>query len=67
VKNATGADTPDDVRRAIARLHAGWLEAAGVTVAGRTVEVSALFALDADELSNKIPPGFAIIGPTHLK
>ena len=67
VKNATGADSPEAARRAIARLHAGWLEAAGVRTAGHPVEVSALFALDADEFARKIPPGFAVTGPTLLQ
>lgn len=67
VKSATGADSPEATRGSIARLHAGWLDAAGVRTAGHPVEVSALFALDANELANKIPPGFAVTGPTHLK
>lgn len=67
VKNATGTDTPDQARRAMARLHAGWLEASGVTTGGHAVEVSALFALDGHELATKIPPGFGVTGPTHLR
>jgi UDP-N-acetylglucosamine/UDP-N-acetylgalactosamine diphosphorylase len=67
VKNATGADTPEQARRAISQLHATWLEVAGVTTAGHTVEVSAFFALDVHELTTRIPPGFAVTGPTHLK
>jgi UDP-N-acetylglucosamine/UDP-N-acetylgalactosamine diphosphorylase len=67
LKNATGSDTPDDVKRAISALHAGWLQRAGVPAHGHPVEVSPLFALDADELASKIAPGFAVTGPTLLK
>jgi UDP-N-acetylglucosamine/UDP-N-acetylgalactosamine diphosphorylase len=73
LKNATGADSPETVRRAWVRLHAGWLEAAGAAVprdaAGdpiHPVEVSPLVALEADDLRGKLPPGFAVTGPTHL-
>ena len=44
-----------------------WLARAGVQTHGHPVEVSPLFALDEDELKAKIPPGFAINGPTHLR
>jgi UDP-N-acetylglucosamine/UDP-N-acetylgalactosamine diphosphorylase len=67
LKNATGSDTPDDVKRAISALHVGWLRRAGTSANGHPVEVSPLFALDADELAAKIPPGFAVTGPTLLK
>ncbi|MBY0513982.1 MAG: UDPGP type 1 family protein [Gemmataceae bacterium] len=67
LKNATGADSPDAVKRTILDLHAGWLRQAGVASPGHPVEVSPLFALDAAELAAKIPPGFTITGPTHLK
>lgn len=67
LKNATGSDTPDDVKRGITRLHASWLAAAGVAASDHPVEVSPLFALDAGELATKIPPGLNITGPTHLK
>ena len=66
LKNATGTDTPDDVKRAMVALHAGWLQAAGIAANGHPVEVSPLHALDADELQAKIPPGFAVNGPTRL-
>lgn len=67
LKNATGSDTPEDVKRAISALHAGWLNRAKVSANGHPVEVSPLFALDADELATKIPPGFVVTGPTLLK
>jgi UDP-N-acetylglucosamine/UDP-N-acetylgalactosamine diphosphorylase len=67
LKNAAGADSPDSVFRLVTGLHARWLEAAGVSVRGHPVEVSPLFALDADECRGKIPPGFAVTGPTLLR
>lgn len=54
VKNAKGSDSPDTCRAALRRIAAEWIEAAGGTVAdSATVEVSPLFALDADELRAK--------------
>ncbi|HEX4607481.1 MAG TPA: UDPGP type 1 family protein [Urbifossiella sp.] len=64
LKNGTGPDSPETVRAAISTLHTGWLEAAGVPTHSHPVEVSPLVALDAAELRAKIPPGFAVTGPT---
>lgn len=50
VKNATGPNSPDDVREALSHLHRSWAEQAGVTIpAGIDVEISPLFALSAAE------------------
>src|SRR4029079_11803042 len=51
LKNATGPDSPETVRAAQIALHARWLERAGVPTRGHPVEVSPLFALDAEELA----------------
>lgn len=67
LKNATGADSPETVFRLMTGLHARWLAAAGVTANGHPIEVSPLFALDADECRGKIPPGFEVAGPTLLR
>ncbi len=74
LKNATGADSPAAVREALSRLYASWLEAAGATVPRATggapvhaVEISPLFALDADECRTKVAPGTALSGPTYLR
>jgi UDP-N-acetylglucosamine/UDP-N-acetylgalactosamine diphosphorylase len=74
LKNATGADSPETVHRLMTRLHAGWLAAAGARVVrnargdpGFPVEVSPLFALDAADCRDKIPPGFAVTEPTFLR
>ena len=67
LKNATGADSPENVRRALLNLYGGWLERAGVKTNGHPVEVSPLFALDAAELAAKLNKGFRIEGPTLVK
>jgi UDP-N-acetylglucosamine/UDP-N-acetylgalactosamine diphosphorylase len=73
LKNGTGPDSPATVRQALSDLWADWLGRAGVAVprtaagaAAVPVEISPLFALDADELARKLPPGTAISGPTYL-
>jgi UDP-N-acetylglucosamine/UDP-N-acetylgalactosamine diphosphorylase len=67
LKNATGADSPETVYRAQIALHARWLEHAGIATGGHPVEVSPLFALDAEELKSRLPGDFAVRGPTHLR
>jgi UDP-N-acetylglucosamine/UDP-N-acetylgalactosamine diphosphorylase len=67
LKNAPGQaeDTPESVKAQMVRLHAEWLGRAGVEVPeGVAVEISPLFALDADELARKLPPGTRIDAPT---
>ena len=57
VKNAppATAETPDHVKQAISDLHTRWFNEAGVDVAdGVTVEISPLFAPDAQVLKEKI-------------
>lgn len=73
LKNASGADSPETVRRALIRLHARWLEAAGATVprdaAGdpvHPVEVSPLLALDIGDLSGGVHKGTTVAGPAYL-
>jgi UDP-N-acetylglucosamine/UDP-N-acetylgalactosamine diphosphorylase len=67
VKNATGDDSPETARAALLRLHRGWLRAADAIVDDQTaVEVSPLFALDADELRAKVQPGTRVTEPTFL-
>ena len=70
LKNATGDDSPDTVRRALIHQAATWLEQAGVTVPrdaqgqiASVLEISPLFALDSQELQAKIKPGLRI-GPS---
>lgn len=66
LKNATGEDSPETCRRILSAKFARWLERAGVSVergpdgtpAGR-IEISALFASDAEELARRLPPDMA--------
>jgi UDP-N-acetylglucosamine/UDP-N-acetylgalactosamine diphosphorylase len=73
LKNATGPDSPETVRRAMSNLAAEWLERAGVEVprkangdAAVPLEISPLYALDADELASKVDQGMRIESPTYL-
>ena len=67
VKNAEGDDSPATARADLIDFYARWLESAGLRVprsitslerGGKVlsrIEISPLFALDADELASKIP------------
>ena len=73
LKNPTGADSPETVQRAISNLAASWLERAGVAVprcpqghAAVPLEISPLFALDAEELARKVHKELKVEGPLHL-
>ncbi|MBL8794541.1 MAG: UDPGP type 1 family protein [Planctomycetia bacterium] len=74
LKNATGADSPETVKRAISNLAAQWLEQAGVAVprtseghAAHPVEISPLHALDPEELATKVDKKLKVAGPLHLE
>jgi UDP-N-acetylglucosamine/UDP-N-acetylgalactosamine diphosphorylase len=74
LKNATGSDSPEQVRQAISDLAGAWLEQAGVAVPRRAdgstavpLEISPLYALDAEELKAKVDSTMRIAGPTYLK
>ena len=55
VKNRQGIDSPDTAQQALIRLHRSWLTQAGVEVpSGVQVEISPLFALDKEELAEKL-------------
>lgn len=67
VKNREGQDSPDTCRAALQTLHRGWLEQAGVPIsADRPVEISPLFALDAEELRSRPLPDLESEGPIYL-
>jgi UDP-N-acetylglucosamine/UDP-N-acetylgalactosamine diphosphorylase len=73
IKNPEGVDSPDSAREMMARLHGSWLEEAGVRLprdeADRLqglLEISPLFALDADELKQKLPASFEPRFPLYL-
>jgi UDP-N-acetylglucosamine/UDP-N-acetylgalactosamine diphosphorylase len=74
LKNATGPDSPQTVRQALSDLAADWLEKAGVRVprqsdgnAAVPLEVSPLYALDAEELAAKVDRSLRIEGPVYLR
>jgi UDP-N-acetylglucosamine/UDP-N-acetylgalactosamine diphosphorylase len=67
VKNATGSDSPDTAKADQIAIFTRWLKLAGVMTQGHPVEISPLFALDADELKAKIPQGLIIAGPIYLR
>ena len=55
VKNREGMDSPETARQAMVDLHRKWLEEAGIEVApGVKVEISPLFAIDKEELREKV-------------
>jgi UDP-N-acetylglucosamine/UDP-N-acetylgalactosamine diphosphorylase len=67
LKNASGTDSPEIARRMISDLHTAWLERAGITVgAGTPVEISPLYALDEEELREKVSPSLEIRAPAYL-
>lgn len=71
LKNAPGAskDTPEYVQRFLTGQHHGWLEAAGVHVPhGVTVEISPLWALDAEGVAARVAEKqVEIEKPTYLR
>jgi UDP-N-acetylglucosamine/UDP-N-acetylgalactosamine diphosphorylase len=70
LKNASGEkeDTPETVRLAMIALHTQWLRQAGAEVAeGVPVEISPLFALDAEELAERMAPGTRVTEPTYFR
>ncbi len=73
VKNAEGEDSPESARNMMMRLSAQWLEDAGAHVPHDSdgqvkglLEISPLFALDADELRQKLPASFEVEFPLYL-
>lgn len=69
VKNsdAEGVDCPGTARAALVALHRRWIEKAGGEVAeGVDVEINPLWALDAEEVRAKLPPGIRITKPTYF-
>ncbi|TWT39251.1 UTP--glucose-1-phosphate uridylyltransferase [Blastopirellula retiformator] len=69
VKNADGApsDTPSAARAALTAIYAEWLTAAGVSVeSGIPIEISPLYAIDAEELKSKAEGLSPVVEPTVL-
>jgi UDP-N-acetylglucosamine/UDP-N-acetylgalactosamine diphosphorylase len=63
VKNANGEDSPDTTRRALCRLHAAWVRAAGLPLpepdAGgvHPVEIDPLLAESEEEFAARVAAG----------
>jgi UDP-N-acetylglucosamine/UDP-N-acetylgalactosamine diphosphorylase len=73
VKNATGVDSPATAQQAMSDLAAAWLLRAGARVprdpdgsASVALEISPLFALDAEELAEKTDKNAVITKPTYF-
>jgi UDP-N-acetylglucosamine/UDP-N-acetylgalactosamine diphosphorylase len=73
IKNFSGVDSPATAMRDLCNFYAGWLEKAGVYVErddeGRPLaklEISPLYANDAEELAQKIPPGLKVEQELYL-
>ena len=73
VKNATGESSPETAHQAISNLAGDWLEQAGIKVprgkAGDVsvpLEISPMFALDAEELAGKVSRDLRIERATYL-
>jgi UDP-N-acetylglucosamine/UDP-N-acetylgalactosamine diphosphorylase len=69
LKNAEGdrRDTPETVRRQMIALHAEWLRAAGCEVAPDVaVEISPMFAQNAEELAAQVRPGMVVTQPRYF-
>jgi len=70
VKNADGAaaDTPTTVKQAISSLHRGWLKQAGATVADHvTVEIHPNWALDAEDVIQRVDESFHVVSDSYLQ
>ncbi|MCX8045026.1 MAG: UDPGP type 1 family protein [Desulfobacterota bacterium] len=68
VKNRTGPDSPETARAALMRLHRSWLRAAGCDIPESVaVEISPLFALDAEEFSTKFVPPAQWAAPLYIE
>jgi UDP-N-acetylglucosamine/UDP-N-acetylgalactosamine diphosphorylase len=69
LKNASGQphDAPESVKAQVSALHREWLRRAGVDVGDEVpVEISPLFALDAEELAGRMLSKKPITQPTYL-
>jgi UDP-N-acetylglucosamine/UDP-N-acetylgalactosamine diphosphorylase len=74
LKNATGSDSPESVKQAISNLAGDWLSKAGVNVPRKPdgnvsvpLEVSPLYALNAEELAGKVDRSLRVQGPNYIR
>ncbi|HEY2784967.1 MAG TPA: UTP--glucose-1-phosphate uridylyltransferase, partial [Fimbriiglobus sp.] len=68
LKNATGPDSWATVHKAMTGQAAKWLDAAGLDAPpGTPLEVSPLYALDADQFAAKVDKNIVLFGPTYFR
>lgn len=68
VKNEKGQDSPECVKQAMSSIFADWLRSASAEVAPNLpIEISPLFALDADQVRGKVKPGTKYSQPVYLR
>lgn len=74
LKNAIGPDSPATVHQRMSDQFGNWLEQAGAVIPRRPdgsvpfgIEISPLFALDANDLKSRIEPGLVIERPIYLR
>ncbi len=70
VKNSAGADSPDTARAAMIAQHRSWLQASGKHPAvpdDLLIEISTLYALDAEEFSDKYRPPQTLPSPLYIE
>lgn len=68
VKNAAGSDSPQSARALMTALYRRWIAAAGGALADDgQVEISARYAVDAEELAQRLPHGFSASGDVFLE
>jgi len=74
VKNADGEDSPATARQAMINRFGRWLSKAGVQIArdpagnvAGLIEISPLYALDEQELKQKLDPALRFTGKLHLE
>ncbi len=68
VKNKEGVDSPASAQALMTRCFKAWIEAAGGRVDNEQarLEISPLYALDAEELAAKLPAGFTVTADLYL-
>ena len=74
VKNATGENSPDTARQSMINMFGGWLKEADIEIpvdenenVKGTIEISPLYALDAEELKEKIDQKIVFNGELNLQ
>ncbi|MBN2108880.1 MAG: UTP--glucose-1-phosphate uridylyltransferase [Deltaproteobacteria bacterium] len=70
VKNSAGADSPDTARAATIARHRSWLQGSGklpAVPADLVIEISPLYALDAEEFAEKFRPPPNLSSPVYIE